>query len=80
MNKILTFAIGAMMIGAIASCNQGPAPIVGAELDKKIDSTKQALMVKAQEDISKNCEERKKTEVMAKADSIVTAEKEAKHI
>jgi hypothetical protein len=80
MNKILSIAIGAMMIGAIASCNQGTTAIVGAELDKKIDSTKQALMVKATEEIGKACEERKKTEVMVKADSIVKAEKEAKHI
>jgi hypothetical protein len=80
MNKILTFAIGAMMIGAIASCNNGPAPVVGADFDKKVDSTKQTLLEAKVKEIDAACEERMKTEVMMKADSIVKAEKEAKSI
>ena len=78
MKSFLTYVVVAGAICAVASCNQGPAPVVGAEVDKKVDSTKQALIKNAEAEIAKKCEERMHTEVMAKADSIINAAKAEK--
>lgn len=78
MKSFLTYVTVAIAFVAIASCNQGPAPVVGAEFDKKVDSTKQALIKNAEAEIAKKCEERMRTEVMSKADSIVNAAKPEK--
>lgn len=78
MKSFLTYVAVAVTLGAVASCNQGPAPVVGAEFDKKVDSTKQALIKNAEAEIAKKCEERMHTEVMAKADSIINAAKAEK--
>lgn len=78
MKSLLNYVAVAAIFCAVASCNQGPAPVVGAEFDKKVDSTKQSLIKNAEAEIAKKCEERMRTEVMVKADSIVNAGKAAK--
>jgi hypothetical protein len=78
MQKLFSFAVAAMLIGALASCNQGSTAPIGAELDNKIDSIKQARLELLTTDMQKACDEKMKTEVMVKADSIAKAMKENK--
>ncbi len=79
MKQILLTAAVATFMGAMVSCNQmGNAPI-GADLDKKIDSIKQARLEKLQTESDSLCKIKMKTVVMEKADSIAKAMKESKH-
>ena len=80
MKQILLTAATALMIGALASCNQAANVPMGADLDKKIDSIKQSKLEAMTKMSDSLCKLKLKTMVMEKADSIVKAEKEAKHI
>jgi hypothetical protein len=79
MKQILLVAIVAIGFGAMLSCNQAANAPIGADLDKKIDSIKQARLEKMTSDMDSICKMKMKTVVMEKADSIAKAMKETKH-
>jgi hypothetical protein len=69
MKKQFYTILGGLLIACMASCNQAPT-MDTATMDRKIDSSKQSLIDKANDEITAKCEERKATEVGIKADSI----------
>jgi outer membrane lipoprotein-sorting protein len=75
---ILSLSI-AVVVGAMASCNQAANVPMGADLDKKIDSIKQSSLEKMQTVSDSLCKIKMNTTVIEKADSLVKAMKETKH-
>lgn len=73
---IISLLAGAALVQVIA-CNQAPT-MDAATMDRKIDSMVQARTEEATKAADAACQERMKTEVMVKADSIYKAMTEKK--